>query len=224
MRHAKMISVIVVSLFVALAAGCENKKDAQIKALFRDKQLLTQQKDELSKQLSEAQARQAELQAQADAARGAQDQLAAAQAEARRLQTENETLKARGSQVGERPRDDQMQVGERASVEGDVLFASGKATLSGRSRELDSIVSRLRGASRIQVIGHTDSDPIKKSKWASNYDLSNARAAAVKQYLISRGVSADIETMGVGPDQPVASNSSPTGKRQNRRVEIKVIR
>ncbi|MCE5326740.1 MAG: OmpA family protein [Planctomycetaceae bacterium] len=224
MSHAKMISVIAVSIFVALAAGCDNKKDAQIKALFRDKQLLTQQKDELSKQLSESQAKQAELQAQADSAKDAQTQLAAAQAEARRLQLELDKRQVAGPVGGGRSDEGQIPVGGRATVEGDVLFASGKATLSGRSRELDSVVSRLRGASRIQVVGHTDSDPIKKSHWASNYDLSMARAQAVKQYLVSRGVSADIETLGMGPDQPVASNTSSTGKRQNRRVEIKVVR
>jgi len=106
-----------------------------------------------------------------------------------------------------------------------ILFDSGKADLK-RKTELDHIASVLKSkyASReVGVVGHTDNDPIKKSDWDDNWELSSQRALTVARYLISKGLDPSlISAVGCGEYRPVASNSSSTGKAQNRRVEIVV--
>ncbi|MGD8500568.1 MAG: OmpA family protein, partial [Phycisphaerales bacterium] len=109
-----------------------------------------------------------------------------------------------------------------------ILFDSGKATLKkATSTELDHIRSVLRqdkyAGKRIDVVGHTDTDPIKKSKWKDNWELSAQRALTVARYLIQRGIAEDnIRAVGCGESRPIASNSNASGKAKNRRVEIVV--
>ncbi len=108
-----------------------------------------------------------------------------------------------------------------------ILFDSGKATLKKTtSAELDHIRSVLRqkyASRQIDVIGHTDSDPIKKSKWKDNWELSAERALTVARYLIARGTRESmIRAIGCGAARPIASNASAGGKAKNRRVEIVV--
>ena len=108
-----------------------------------------------------------------------------------------------------------------------ILFDSGKATLKKATiSELDHIRSVLRdkyAGKQIDVVGHTDTDPIKKSKWRDNWQLSAERALAVVGYLTKSGIAPDIvRAVGCGESRPVASNSSASGKAKNRRVEIVV--
>lgn len=70
------------------------------------------------------------------------------------------------------------------------------------------------------VTGHTDSTGAADY----NYNLSNRRAASVANYLAQNGVARSrLISQGVGPDQPIASNSSESGKAQNRRVELQIV-
>jgi chemotaxis protein MotB len=108
-----------------------------------------------------------------------------------------------------------------------ILFDSGKATLkSTTSRELDQIVSVVKqkyANKDIDVVGHTDTDPIQKSPWKDNLELSAQRALSVTRYLIDHGISdKQVRADACGAARPVASNSSATGKAKNRRVEIVV--
>jgi chemotaxis protein MotB len=110
-----------------------------------------------------------------------------------------------------------------------ILFDSGKATLkTATSRELDHIYSVLQDKYRgkqIDVVGHTDTDPIRKTKdkWKDNWELSAERALTVTRYLIKRGIPVDkIRAIGCGESRPIASNSTVSGKAKNRRVEIVV--
>lgn len=108
-----------------------------------------------------------------------------------------------------------------------ILFDSGKATLkTATSRELDHIRSVLRekyNGKQVDIVGHTDADPIRKSKWKDNWELSAERALTVTRYLTQRGISEDkIRAVGCGESRPISSNSSATGKAKNRRVEIVV--
>ena len=108
-----------------------------------------------------------------------------------------------------------------------ILFDSGKATLKkATSVELDHIHSVLRdkyAGKQVDVVGHTDTDPIKKSKWKDNWELSAQRALSVLRYLVKRGIPKDkIQAAGRGESQPIASNSTASGKARNRRVEIVV--
>lgn len=73
---------------------------------------------------------------------------------------------------------------------------------------------------KIEIRGHTDNVGGKEH----NQKLSERRAKSVKEYLISRGLSADaVLTSGFGQDKPVASNKTKNGRAQNRRVEIKLL-
>jgi len=108
-----------------------------------------------------------------------------------------------------------------------ILFGSGKATLKkATSVELDHICSVLQQQypnKQIEVVGHTDSDPIKKSKWKDNWELSSQRALTVVRYLIKHGISEDrIRAVGRGASQSVTSNATASGRARNRRVEIVV--
>jgi flagellar motor protein MotB len=108
-------------------------------------------------------------------------------------------------------------------VPGDVLFDAGKATLKDSSRStLNKIASALKkdySGKRVFVVGHTDSDPITKTKgiWEDNLDLSAARARAVNKYLIDQGVSPKL--LGA---QAMADTQPRQNKAQSRRVEIVV--
>ncbi len=116
------------------------------------------------------------------------------------------------------------------TLENSLLFDSGKATLKkATSSELDHIRSVLRqgnyAGKPIDVVGHTDSDPIRKTKdkWSDNLELSAQRALSVARYLIQKGIAdEDIRAVGCGASRPVASNASTAGKAKNRRVEIVV--
>jgi outer membrane protein OmpA-like peptidoglycan-associated protein len=107
-------------------------------------------------------------------------------------------------------------------VPGDVLFASGKTTLRNEALStLDKIVSvivRDYPSKTIRVEGYTDTDPIRKSKWEDNLDLSLARAAAVHRHLQKKGVNAkNLEAVGLGEWHPRST------KAKSRRVEIVVV-
>jgi chemotaxis protein MotB len=108
-----------------------------------------------------------------------------------------------------------------------ILFDPGKANLKkSTSAELDHIQSVLQSkysGRPVDVIGHTDSDPIKKSPWKDNWELSAQRALSVVRYLVERGIPKNgIRAIGRGESQPVAPNDSASGKAKNRRVEIVV--
>ena len=102
----------------------------------------------------------------------------------------------------------------------DLLFATDSASVRPDLRsDLNAVASSLLKYpnSRIEVIGHTDNT----ASQAYNQDLSQRRASAVANVLISSGVPAGrIAAYGRGEDQPIASNLSASGRAQNRRVEI----
>ncbi len=116
------------------------------------------------------------------------------------------------------------------TLENAILFDSGKAALKqATSAELDHIYSVLQqeryAGKRIDVVGHTDTDPIRKTKdkWKDNWELSAERALSVSRYLIDKGIDEEnIRAVGCGASRPVASNATSAGKAKNRRVEIVV--
>lgn len=106
-------------------------------------------------------------------------------------------------------------------VPGDVLFAPGKVDLRSGAKqtlqEISSVINREYPAQVIRVEGHTDTDPIKKSGWKDNLQLSSERSQAVFRFLREQGVSNEMYAAGFGEQRPRDS------KEQSRRVEIVVV-
>ncbi|NVB36483.1 OmpA family protein [Pseudenhygromyxa sp. WMMC2535] len=104
-----------------------------------------------------------------------------------------------------------------------ILFDSGRASLKKEGEEaLTQLVAPLRDVNRDWVVaGHTDNVPIKTAKFSSNWELSTARAVEVVNFLIGDGMPAErIGAAGYAEHDPVADNSTPEGRAQNRRIEI----
>ncbi|MEQ6249232.1 OmpA family protein [Sulfitobacter sp. HNIBRBA3233] len=105
----------------------------------------------------------------------------------------------------------------------DITFNTDSAAVSpGIQGDLAALAQNVQvyKNSTLQIIGHTDSD----GEAAYNQQLSESRARAVAAVLTSNGVPGSrIQTFGRGESQPVASNLTPEGKRQNRRVEIVIL-
>ena len=103
---------------------------------------------------------------------------------------------------------------------GDVLFASGQVQLvEGGLASLEEVVDLLQTEpeKKIRVEGHTDS----RGDAEANLQLSDQRANAVMEALISLGVAADrVSALGMGEDFPIASNDDEEGRARNRRVDV----
>ncbi len=104
-----------------------------------------------------------------------------------------------------------------------VNFEVDKAVLKPESLAiLDKVATSLHDwpEVKVEVGGHTDSTGPR----AHNMELSNARAKAVKDYLVSKGIDASrMTTAGYGPDKPIADNAKDVGRAKNRRVELKKL-
>lgn len=102
-----------------------------------------------------------------------------------------------------------------------IEFETGSATLAPEGRAiLDQMAAVLAkmNTRTVEIIGHTDNSGNRNS----NIALSQARADAVKGYLVTKGISPQqLTTNGVGPDQPVASNDTTDGRARNRRIEFR---
>jgi len=104
------------------------------------------------------------------------------------------------------------------TLENTILFSSGQATLKkATSAELDHIQSVLQQKYRnnpIDVVGHTDTDPIKKSKWKDNLELSAQRSLTVVRYLIGRGIDEKrIRAVGCGQDRSHQMRPLPVNRK-----------
>lgn len=111
-----------------------------------------------------------------------------------------------------------------ATLTGDVVFGSGSDVIKPEAKKtLDKLAGEIKSqypTASIRVEGYTDSDPLvkTKAKWGTNEHLSQARADAVRKYLINHGIkSGAIEAMGYGPAKPKAT------KAESRRVEVIVL-
>jgi len=147
-------------------------------------------------------------------------------AENQQLQAQNQQLQAQvaaaKSQVG------RLQNAIKYTVNSDQLFKSGSWDMSPQGQQIiGKMASQLAStqASHLVVNGYTDNAPIgaalKRRGVTSNLELSQKRADAVMQYLISQGVKPElVSAEGHGDSDPVAPNTNAKGRAQNRRVEI----
>jgi chemotaxis protein MotB len=137
--------------------------------------------------------------------------------------TENDNLKA---QIAA------LQAEQKFVEAGDLLFPEGGYRLSpaGQAELANNIAPKLKGlppTTKIVVYGHTDNLPVgpalQQQGIPDNLVLSTRRAAEVVTFLVTQGVPpASISAKGFGDTRPVASNDTPQGRAQNRRIEITI--
>ena len=144
------------------------------------------------------------------------------QAQNQQLQQQNQQLQAQLAALQR----------ETTFVEaGDYLFPSGGFELSpgGKAELANNIAPKLRGLQNAKVVvyGYTDNAPVGPQLQAmginDNLTLSSRRAGTVVTFLISQGVNPNIiSAKGFGETHPVASNDTPAGRAQNRRIVITI--
>lgn len=133
--------------------------------------------------------------------------------------------------LGQRP--DIRVVGDRFVFESSVLFEVGKADISAAGKQsLESLASAALDLEReippdipwiLRIDGHTDSKPINGGPFKSNWELSSARAIAVVQFLVSKGVEPRfLAAAGFGEFQPIDNGSDDEALARNRRIELKL--
>jgi chemotaxis protein MotB len=123
-----------------------------------------------------------------------------------------------------------MQNAIKVSVNSELLFPSGGWEMPDAAKTSIAKIAAILAphqTSKINVNGYTDSTPIgpglAKQGITSNLILSQKRADNVMQYMISQGVKSNlVSAHGFGEADPIASNSTPEGKAQNRRVELTI--
>ncbi len=158
-----------------------------------------------------------------------------ADADSARIQAENEALAMRNQRDRLKEKLAELQAsggdgwsnvpgGAMTGIEGIVLFDSGEAKLKNSAtktlNEIARVIMDKYPDREIYVFGHTDNQPIRKSDWEDNLELSCARAAAVIRHLRGQGANNDMVACGWGMQRPVTGNSSSADRQANRRVEI----
>ena len=202
------VRILSLSLVVGLSAGLLGCSDPNKNVV----------KDDQSAQRLEDRIRQ--LEADLDAAR---NQRNADQAEIDRLKKELEAARAKKTEAAPAGWTG-VPGGAMTSIEGTVLFDSGKADLKPTARKvLEAVTAAIQKNypdREIFVFGHTDSDPIKFSKWKDNYELSCQRALSVVRFLQKDGVANYMAACGWGEHRPAVEAANKEAKQANRRVVI----
>jgi chemotaxis protein MotB len=108
-----------------------------------------------------------------------------------------------------------------------VLFDAGDDQLKPEGQaiiqNIGAILVTIEGR-QFQIAGHTDSTPIHSRRWASNWELSTARAVSVARFLIDHGMPPErISAAGYADTQPVDTNDTEDGRANNRRIEIVLL-
>ncbi|MFY8094964.1 MAG: peptidoglycan -binding protein [Niveispirillum sp.] len=130
-------------------------------------------------------------------------------------------------------RDDVRIVGDRFVFQSEVLFDSGSAELGeagqvqlGRlAKTLMELATKMPPEINwiLRVDGHTDVVPVRGGRWASNWELSTARAISVVNFLVQMGVPPErLAATGFGEFQPLEPGNSPGALALNRRIELKL--
>jgi len=150
------------------------------------------------------------------------------QAQYQQLQQQNAALSAQVA--AEKAQICRLQGAIKYTVNSDLLFQSGGWQMNDRGKQIiTNMASKLAPTQQnpILVSGYTDNAPIgpalQREGITSNQILSQKRAENVMEFLISQGVKPDlVSAKGFGDADAVASNATPQGRAQNRRVELSV--
>lgn len=127
-----------------------------------------------------------------------------------------------------------LEVQERAEglalvLPSTITFRSGSSDLTKSGQNvLVSLAKTLRAkfsGRTISIEGHTDSQPIRRSKFGTNWRLSTERAESVRSFLSKQGLGGKgrVRVVGYGPTAPVSSNAKEAGRKKNRRVEVVIL-
>lgn len=157
-------------------------------------------------------------------------------AELKACQDENAALRAEIERLKARIAELELQLSQRGTevarirIPNHVLFASGSDKLTNEGRDVLErarvVIERDYPGNPISIEGHTDNDPIRYSRWKSNWELGAARSLAVLHVLKDQfkveGVNLSATTFG--EYRPEASNETKEGKSANRRTEIVILR
>jgi len=218
-RAARGVLLLAIGTLAAASVGCQQQQ-------------LEEQKAALQKQLEQALVKNADLQAENDRLQGENQQLMSDLAQARQAAQQAKAAPAQPAQKPDFGEGIDVSVKDgitTVTLPDTILFDSGKATLKASSRrvldKIASVLNRDYAGQTIRVEGHTDNEPIRKTKhlWQDNWDLSCNRAMAVVRYLTSKGVDPKrIYAAGFSYYKPVASNQTASGRSKNRRVAIVV--
>ncbi len=215
MRNAIMTVALIGTAI--LTTGCEstqNEKDAQIALLEESNQRYAEELAALRREMDSE-----------------DDQVTSLRGQLARCQDDLDSSRMQLAAMPSGAEDDGWQAvpgGAMIALEGNVLFASGKTKLRNTAvSSLDQIASRIQSSfseKDIFVFGHTDNDPIKKSGWKDNWELSAQRSLSVTRYLNERGISPSrTVACAAGEHRPRVPNTNKSNKASNRRVEIFAI-
>lgn len=208
---------------VAAAEARRKQTDTEAAALRQQAEDATQQAE-----AAHAEAQQANAQAQQSNAQAQQAQMAAQQAQSQLEQTRRELAERDSETRRLRFQNELNRIASTRSeprglivtLSGGILFDTGKTALKpGAKSTLTRIAKQIESdpSLKIAVEGHTDNVGGK----ALNQALSEKRANAVRDYLVSAGIPPDhITASGEGEDVPIVTNKTSAGRQQNRRVEL----
>jgi chemotaxis protein MotB len=223
--------IALVFAFLGLTSGCVSS------GKFRHTQAEADQLRERTVQLETAlSASQAELEAERQKAAELQSKvgdlsssktkLESAKAELEKKSMEYEKMAAalRGQIEAGRIELTELRGKMTVKMKDKILFSSGSARIGKEGKEaLSAVAGVLAGIQDklVRVEGHTDNVPLGRGGFATNWELSTARALAVVRLLQDSGVDpARLAAAGYGEFQPIASNDTPEGRSENRRIEI----
>lgn len=220
----------------------------KVSSLIKERDALTQKSADLSTKFSASSAQAAQLSAQvaqltaqiaevkkkaadADAARAAAETAKAAEVEKVKKNYDDLAAGLKSEIAAGEIKITQLQGKLTVNLVDRILFDSGKAEIKGDGRKVldkvGSVLTTVQGKN-IRIEGHTDNKPIVRdllAKYASNWELSTARATSVARYLQDHAKvdPARLTASGYGEYHPVASNDAPESRALNRRIEIVLV-
>lgn len=218
------VTIVLTLACLVVSTGCEDSKQ-KMTLLEQTNQQLMDELNDMRDQLLASQRTSSDCQGELDRARGDMSGLHQQLANARRPVVQPQPRPQPQVQPQTPPGWQVVPGGAMIAIDDSVLFASGKAKIR---KDADKIIGRLASdlngqysGKDILVFGHTDNQPIKKSGWKDNYQLSTERSLAVVRMLKQRGVDpARLVACGCGEHRPRVPNTSASNRRKNRRVEI----
>ncbi len=204
-------------------------QEAQMKSLSAEIEALKKEREALQREKEAQQQDSAALQAKVS-------QLSKKAEKAEQLEKTTQTYQDLQKKLEKEIQEGQVQIKEMkdrltVTMVDQILFASGSADVGKKGKAvLAKVATTLKDVQgkRIEVDGHTDNVPIvnaAKGRFATNWELSTARATEVVRYLQEEG-GIDPQVLsatGFGEYQPVASNDTDEGKHKNRRIEIVLL-